>query len=291
MSLAAFFFVAEWGGVGAISQRVEADSEIDPIVKALHVLQAVPSGKNLVNQALRNWHASQIRDLKEEFKLASVSRTDAVLIRHYNPLTGEERRERKVLIYLRENQPFFDLVLDMAHELVHATSRPSFDPYDPKLTAGIYVRSAIEGEGGEVDAVSTECQISMELRNANLGNSDRCAHYFSPLHQLDREKITRDFYRVGSWQTELGKRLGEERKLFPLMSKNAPRLYSSTGRSPYPVALLNEFDELTQIACENSYRRARQEKNRSPASLNSGDSRSPETHFLNKRCLLHAVIK
>ena len=192
-------------------------------------------------------------DLRFKFKWGAASKTDAVLTRHFNPRTGAESRERQVTIFLREGQAFDDLVLDIAHELVHATSRPGWDPYDPRLTPGKYIWAAIEGEGGEVQAVAMECRVGFEVHSrfgAASSAVERCKSYLSSKQAgLDEELIRRDFYRVGHWDYELDRKLGPERSLFPLLSRETPKLYSSTGNAPYPVALFREFEEITQIAC------------------------------------------
>jgi hypothetical protein len=241
------------------------------ITTALEILSHVPTGKELLKRAQIFWKLSRTEDLPKVFKWGRSSKTDAVLTRHFDPVTGTEIRERQVSIYLREDQKLEDLVLDIAHELVHATSRPAWDPYDPKLTAGKYIWAAIEGEGGEVDAVHAECRVGFELMDqfgSAAGSTERCEGYLSAQDDsLDREAIRRDFYRVGKWNGDISQSLGSERGLFPLMSAEVPALFSSTGNAPYPVALFREFEEITSIACENSRRRADAGGARSPASV------------------------
>jgi hypothetical protein len=249
---------------------------------ALEVLIRVPAGRALVERGLKFWKLEKPIDLLSVLRWGKASRTDAVLTRHLDPDSGKEVREREVIIYLRQGQRLEDLVLDIAHELVHATARPSWDPYDPKLTAGRYIHATIEGEGGEIEAVVAECRVGLELSHRFGASARRCRSYRAigkPSEiRIEREKVREDFYRVGKWSAELGRRLGEEIELFPLLSPKAPRLYSSTGHAPYPVALLQEFDQLTQIACENTRKRAQavKEQGRKPA--------SSALEFLSSRC-------
>ena len=236
--------------------------------------------------------------LRERFRWGDASRTDAVLTRHYDSETGQETRERKVTIYLRRGQPMEEMMLDLAHELVHATSRPAWDPYDPKLTAAEYIRVAIEGAGGEVEAVQAECRVSLELFTTRVAGGarldaektksldSRCTRYGG---SLAMDVIRKDFYRVGRWNTELQSRLGEgARKLLPLLSSEKPSLYSSTGGAPYPVALLEEYRQMTTVACENSRRRAAtlaedgDSSLRSPASVS--EIEQSNRLFLTRRC-------
>ena len=85
--------------------------------------------------------------------------------------------------------------------------------------------------------------------------------------QVNREKVRKDFYRVGRWSRAVKKRLGIEAITFPLLSNEAPELYSATGGAPYPVALIREYDELNRVACENVRKRMRAQTSRAPASL------------------------
>jgi hypothetical protein len=231
------------------------DSERVTLEEVLQLLEKSSTGRAMLQKALRAWGLKERGDVLSRLKWGTASRTDAVLIRHYDSETGKEARERKVTIYLRQNQPRADLMLDLAHELVHATAKPSWDPYDPKLTAGAYIRAAIEGEGGEVDAVRVECEVSNEIfgEKSDSPSAARCRKYaFSnPV-----EMIRKDFYRVGSWKKKLQSNLGAEKKLFPLLSEEHPALYSSTGGTPYPVALYEEYRQMTAVACENTKRRA-----------------------------------
>lgn len=233
-------------------------SEASPgkIRDALQILMHVPSGIALVTRAQTLWSIQDPLELAQKFQWARVSKTDAVITRYFNTKTGEERRERSVTILLKRDQKLEDLVLDIAHELVHATTRAAWDPYDPELTASRYIRAAIEGEGGEVDAVLQECKIALELSKFTSSSMDRCLSYVQgESGELDREQILKDFYRVGSWSEGFMSQLGDEILNLPRLSTERPRLYSSTGRTPYPVALLAEYENLTKIACENSKKR------------------------------------
>src|SRR5947208_2743712 len=107
----------------------------DRLQDALEVLVHLPAGKALVQKALKRWNYVYPRELLNVLRWGPASKTDAVLTRHFNPATGEEERERQITIYVREKQPLKDIVLDIAHELVHATAPPGWDPYDPNLTA------------------------------------------------------------------------------------------------------------------------------------------------------------
>jgi hypothetical protein len=266
---------------GASSPDGEVQAE-PRLRDAITILMKTQAGRSLIERGLKAWHLEQPQDLVRVLRWGPASRTDAVLTRHLDPRSGREYREREVTIYLKKGQAMEDLVLDLAHELVHATTRPDWDPYDPSLTPGKYIHATIEGSGGEVDAVVYECQVGIELALKYGTSAKRCRSYLSSdskdatSARIDRKRVRRDFYRVGDWSGSLGQRLGKEKVLFPLLSSQAPKLYSSTGKAPYPVALLVEFEEITRVACENTARRVRAAQGRVPASSGS--------EFLAARC-------
>jgi hypothetical protein len=258
----------------------------------VQILAKSASGRKLLEQAMQFWNLKDFKEVVRFLRWDSASRTDAVLIRHFDPRTGTEDRERKVTVFLRSNQKLEEVVMDLAHELSHAVAKPVWDPYDPDLSAGDYLYSSIEGPGGEIDAVARECQVATELSGFGDFDLSRCERYLKPVAQsvaqaeqkILRELIRVDFYKVGRWYTKLKESLGVQIKRFPLLSSQNPRLYSSTGQSPYPYALLREYEELTQIACENSRNRLRSFSDRQPASVGNRDPSRSVRLFLESRC-------
>lgn len=253
---------------------------------AIALLDRVPTGKRILTRAETFWNETTREGLVKHLAYGPVSRTDAVLTRHYHPDTGEEIRERFVTVILRKDQAMMDVAMDLAHELTHATTPPTWDPYDPGLTAGKYMHAALEANGGEIDAVFTECEVAVDLKRDLDLRSTRCDRYIqlsgADNHlTVDRTKIQGDFYRVGHWEPYVRARLGKETEHFPLLSTKEPELYSATGSAPYPVALMREYDELNRVACENVRKRT---DGRSPASANvtGDDSNSPA--ILGNRC-------
>ena len=276
--------LSETGRLNPPSFLTETKFDSKNMREALESLWQIPEGEALLSKTLNLWKLNDLGEMSEKLKFDKVSRTDTVLTRHFDPRTKLETREREVTIYLKEDQPRLELILDLVHELVHATARPFFDPYDPSLTSSKYIWLAIEGEGGEVDAVMKECEFAVALSKKFNWSSTRCMTYFNKDGLLKsknafREKVTQDFYKVGKWYSDLTRhfslRSGDEKSLFPHLSSQQPRFFSSTGRSPYPVSLYREFEEITKTACQNSRNRAA--KSAVIASL-SGDP------FISKRC-------
>ncbi len=204
----------------------------------------------------RSQRASQLLRQAQHVKIewGSVSRTDKVLHRHFNIKTLEETNELEVLVTVRKDQSELAQALDLTHELVHALSVQHLDPYNPELTAADYMKTTIEGGGGEVEALIAECQALIEFRQQGFAVDHRCAPYI--LHQkVSRSKILSAYYRTGEWKERVQKRLGYFARHFQYLSSQKPLLYSSTGNTPYPYALLEEFDMLTAEACLNTHKR------------------------------------
>lgn len=252
---------------------------------AIALLDRIPAGKRILTRAENFWNEASREGLLRHLAYGPVSRTDAVLTRHYQPDTGAEVRERFVTVVLRKDQALIDVAMDLAHELTHATTPPTWDPYDPKLTAGKYMHAALEGTGGEIDAVVTECEVAVDLKRDLEMGSNRCDRYLvlagaENKLAVDRAKIQGDFYRVGHWEAYVRGRLGKETPQFPLLSTKEPELYSATGGAPYPVALMREYDELNRVACENVRKRG---DGRSPASV-AVDGKEAAPAALGERC-------
>lgn len=276
-----FLLILCLGVIGFEQDGIGEEPTQERLVHALKALQQNPRGAKIIHQVLSHWKLGDVSDLLKRVQWGEASRTDTILTRRFNPKTGAEEQDRQMMIYLRSNQSQLELTLDLAHELVHAGARPSFDPYDPSLTPGKYILSAIEGEGGEVDAVVAECEVSRELESSTSGVISRCRNYLNHL-SLSRDAVRRDFYRVGDWQNQIKQQLGKELQLFPLLSSESPKLYSSTGHSPYPIALFQEYLEITDLACQNS--RKRLESLSSPDVPHALNLRASIQKFLQKRC-------
>jgi hypothetical protein len=249
---------------------------------AIALLDRIPAGKKILTRAENFWNESSREGVLRHLAYGPVSRTDAVLTRHYHQESGEEVRERFVTVILRKDQDLKDVAMDLAHELTHATTPPTWDPYDPTLTPGKYMHAALEANGGEIEAVFTECEVAVDLKIELDMRSSRCDRYLvltgnTNKLTVDRTKIQADFYRVGSWETFVRARLGKEIDRFPLLSQKEPELYSATGSAPYPVALMREYEELNRVACENVRKRS---GGRAPASVRT----IPDSGSLGDRC-------
>ena len=274
------------GGVSAIlKEQVGSSVAFQQPVEArfkniYELLQKGPIAHRILQKVATLWGLKHPSLIVQNLKWGESSRTDTVLTRRFNPQTGVEERERQTTIFLRRDQSDGEIALDLIHELVHAGARPTFDPYDPELTVGKYIWNAIEGEGGEVDAVLAECQVAFELSLKAEASISRCQNYIeksglSHSTHLSRELVRKDFYRTGKWYSELKENLDSELSLFPLLSQESPQLYSSTGHAPYPAALMEEFHEITEVACVNS---------RSRLNSSQVDQQGIVRRFVQSRC-------
>lgn len=276
-------------GLSALPMKPSRASDDNPLTPALRLLSEAPRGRALLKRSLEFWKAKSLEELLESsLRPSEVSRTDSVLVRRFDPVKGVEVRDRQVTVFIREDQTPAAIALDLAHELIHATAAPSWDPYDPKLTAGGYVQVSIEGSGGEMEAVVSECEVGLENPKLATEARPRCEGYWSTHRAgVDTEKVKEDFYRVGQWISWVERQLGKERPKFTRLSAKPPRLYSSTGRAPYPVSLIQEYREITAIACENSKKRLAQAKTslpgRSPASAGASHSTDSQD-LIRNRC-------
>jgi len=255
---------------------------------ALALLISTQHGQQLVQKAIRYWGLKNKDELLHLISLGEVSKTDAVLTRQLDLTNGQEIKTRKLTIYLRKGQTLKELTLDLAHELTHATSATKWDPYDPTLTAEKYILLAIDAPGGEADALFSECLVELAIDESNQTTDSRCQKYQDrKTKQISRQKILEDFYKIGSWKHALDKKLAHSIRQLPLLSDEPPVLYSSTGNAPYPVALLEEFETMNKIACQNSKNRLK--SMRSPATNKIDALHDEALSFLSRRCALRQV--
>lgn len=252
-------------GVGrAVAGPTRSSQISSKLASLLGQLKRLDPGAKLIAEARQRLLLKDDVELLEKIQWASVSKTNRTLIREWDPQTGLELQKSVLTIGLKPQADEGALILDLAHELTHAIRGPAWEPYDPDLTASRYIVASIEGQGGEVDAVEQECLVAREWMLNHPGPAQvvpqlwadhaRCQRYELPgTALLSREKIQRDFYRVGSWKNT--QRLQIDESVREKLSDDAPQLISSTGQAPYPVALLEEYEAMNQQACENTARR------------------------------------
>ncbi|MBN20938.1 MAG: hypothetical protein CL678_06565 [Bdellovibrionaceae bacterium] len=269
--LTVFFFSLSFG-----ANATSAHSDQDRMKTVFEWLKKTPSGALQLKKAQKFWKVRE-NDISRYVQWGSVSKTDALISRSIHPETGKEIRERQVKVILKKNEALVEQILDLAHELTHAMAKPQWDPYDPTLTAEKYIGLGIEGDGGEVSAVYQECRVAFELEKLWGESFDRCDRYRGLAPQRMSQRIKNDFYKSGKWKNWLQKKISSN--FFKKISSQAPELISSTGDLPYPAALYEEFVEMNQAACKNTFNRIQHER-----TLASNSLFLKSQIFLKKRC-------
>lgn len=256
---------------GLITSAQAQDRDLERLERIKKILSLSRQGKSL----LRQWAGTQRRQnemIRVEFS-GTVSKTDALLTRVYDPVTKIERKERQITISLREDASDFDASLDFAHELTHALFEPVLDPYDPELTITKYLERILYRSGGEGHALTNECAIATNLsRILKRPLPERCRILTNLTEQAEEpsQAILELFSRTGTDSELVRKLMGDGEFEAMGFSDAKPYLYSAAGGSTYPLALAREYLELTRAACENV-------KNRSVLDLRT-------SLFYQKRC-------
>lgn len=241
------------------------------VLRSIQALGKIPVGRALLQKVEALWGPDQEKWLTRILP-GEISRTESVLTRHLDPVTQSETKVREVFVYLKLEQGLQDALMDLAHELTHATAKPTWDPYQADLTLGEYIWQNLEGDGGEIYAVYHECQAADEMQF----QTTRCERYQKLKGSNRLTQITKDFYKTGEWADGVTRTLGTDLKRFPFLNNDRPELYSATGGKPYPAALWEEFSVLTSRACENSKRRLQ--------SITSDEQLNRTKSFIVQRC-------
>lgn len=270
--------------------KLSANSEQNVRV-LVELLSESKTGKELLNRA-----KEKIREkgetLADILRAGKGSLTDTTLLRRFSasdPLNV--RFETRSKIYINEDLPVIDAVLDMAHELTHFTYRTPFNPYKNDFSLISFIESTVEGEGGEVHAYLTECQVLYELFPEKLRGRYHCAIVRDEVSgTFSREKGIREFYKIGKYYDEFAQSISLQLKERPLpsLSKDEPLFISSAYGKPYPVAAYEEYHSVLAKACENDRKRIGHLENtkssRSPASLYEDNSTQTYLQNFKDRC-------
>jgi len=192
-----------------------------------------------------------------------VSKTDITATRS-NDGNGEAFKFKTKITIAEDKEPVFQ-ALDLAHELMHAT-HPKSNPFDPNLDAATYVKHGIEGEGGEADAIAQECSVGKQLTESEVSNMKtetiqlvkaRCQFVWNTAQ--DKSRWKKSFYFLGQYYREFMKdvvslNLPEKSKSDWLdkIEAKSPMFSSAVAHKPYPLALLQEYVEITHKVCDRA---------------------------------------
>jgi len=241
--------------------------------KLMELLEKSPTGARLLKEAAYKASRSG-QSLKDVIKVGEGSLTDTTLVRKFSPHSPENVvYETRSVVYINRHLNWDDALLDLAHELTHFVFREGFNPYSDSFNPKDFIKSTIEGTGGEVQAFMTECRVLKELFSNNLQSRSHC----TKIHengQLSYSKAVDLFYHVGDYYESFGQQL-QKRSIageFSQLASKKINFISSAYGVPYPVAALMEYDLVINKVCENDKKRLaymQQGPKRGPASVSN----------------------
>lgn len=263
---------------GSSIQRTWMDytsSEEINLQKLLDLLSRSETGNKLIKEA--RFKAARIGNtLNDVIKVGESSLTDTTLVRKFSPHSPEHViYESRSVVYLNRTLAWDDALLDLAHELTHFVYRESFNPYGEDFNAKDFIKSTIEGQGGEVQAFITECRVLKELFSRDVQSRSHCQKISDDQGQVSFQKAVELFYHVGSYYEGFHKQLAQRSMASSFSDLKAEKInfISSAYGVPYPVAALMEYDLVVNKVCENDRKRLaymQQGPKRGPASEDSG---------------------
>ena len=243
----------------------------------IHLLEQSVTGKKIVELAKKR--ASELNStLVGSIEFGEGSITDTTLVRQFSisrPDVMNYKTQSKVII--NRNLMVVEALLDLAHELTHFIYRPPFNPYQKNFELKEFISATVEGQGGEVEAYLTECQVLRELFSRSIQSRFHCHNVIDPQSgQVSKLMGIKQFYRVGHYYNFFNRTLQEsgiEKNLFPHVSQDEGVFISSAYDLPYPIAAIREFNQVMSRACANDQKRMNiiaesLKNNREPAAQN-----------------------
>ena len=197
-------------------------------------------------------------------QLGPVSRTDITATRAR--VKGQEVLTYETRIILSgKKSPLFQ-ALDLTHELTHAL-HPKLNPFDASLSLTAYVQDGIESPGGEAQAIFAECEFARDVLKdkSKLRISDESARELRDRCEFvwqNKDKPrdwNQSFYELGEHYDAFQKKLAElplgdaEKKAWLIrVGPGGVHFASAVAHRPYPLALLEEYVDITRKICEKS---------------------------------------
>ncbi len=233
---------------------------------AIQLLEQTPTGKAALEQA--RLHQIPIH-------AGAISKTEITVTRSVDAASTTQDEKLKFVtqvVIARDKEPVFQ-ALDLAHELVHAVN-PKKNPFDPNLNAQDYIQYGIEGNGGEAQAIAQECKVGKELTSLKQETSNlikaRCEFVWNT--ENDTKKWQHSFYQLGQYYHAF---LGLMRNYktesnaawTDRVEAKSPVFSSAVAHKPYPLALLEEYVQITRVICEKALKTNMGRKIASVASL------------------------
>ncbi len=234
-------------------------SDEDNFKRLVEGLKRVSTGKLVIEKATQK-AAQQGQTLFDVVAIGDGSLTDTTLIRRFsasNP--AHVMYETRSKVYLNKHLRTLDAMLDFAHELTHYTYREPFNPYDARFHLKDFIKSTVEGRGGEVDAYMVECKVLRELLPGEGFSRSNCPKvYDQKMGVISKDLGIQEFYKVGHHFDGLKKDLEKfavNEKDIPQASGNEALFISSAWGLPYPVAAVKEYVNIMDRVCKNDQNR------------------------------------
>ncbi|MDC1174514.1 hypothetical protein OAT67_03935 [Bacteriovoracaceae bacterium] len=251
-----------------------ASTEEESLKEIIKFLSKSKTGKAILLKAKKK-AAKYGETLSDIIKVGNGSLTDTTLIRKFSPSRPDQVvMESKSTVYLNKNLTVMNATLDLAHELTHYTFRKAFNPYQVNFSLPDFVKSTVEGTGGEVDAYLVECKVLTELFPVKVHSQTNCSRVVDPeTGKLSRHLGRKEFYKMGNYFQEFQKKMsGHSHDHGPSLthaSNESALFISSAYGLPYPMAAVQEYESIMSKVCENDKKRLalmKERISRSPAS-------------------------
>lgn len=257
----------------------KSKSDEDNFKVLLNAISKSTTGKSIIDKATAK-AAERGLTLYDVLAIGDGSLTDTTLVRRFqaqDPTVVDYETRSKV--YINRHLKTLDAMLDLSHELTHFTFREAFNPYDHRFKLKDFIKSTVEGRGGEVDAYLVECKVLQELLPGEVGTRSNCTKvYDSKTGVISKEKGIQEFYKVGAHYTNLitdFSRFALDQNEIPKISKDEAIFISSAWGLPYPVAAVKEYENIMSKVCKNDSNRLTLLQNkidRTPASTDASGS-------------------
>ena len=255
--------------------------------KLFELLGRSRTGEKLIKEAQYKAARTGLT-LNDVVKVGESSLTDTTLVRKFSPHSPEHViYESRSVVHISRHLGWDDALLDLAHELTHFVYRGSFNPYSDSFNPKDFIKSTIEGEGGEVQAFMTECRVLKELFSNRVQSRSHCQKIENDAGELSFSRAVELFYHVGDYYPSFNKQL-EGRSIassFSDLKGEKINFISSAYGVPYPIAALMEYDLVLNKVCENDKKRLaymQQGPKRGPASVTVKNEKFQES--FSERC-------
>ena len=254
-------------------------SDEENFKRLLNAISKSQTGKAIIKKA-SDKAAQSGQTITDVLGVGDGSLTDTTLVRRFQSsdptIVAYETRSK---VYINKHLKTLDAMLDLSHELTHYTFREAFNPYDHRFKLKDFIKSTVEGKGGEVDAYLVECKVLQELLPGEVGTRSNCTKvYDKKSGTLSKERGVEEFYKVGAHYRDLIKDFNKfslEQNEIPKISNDDAIFISSAWGLPYPVAAVKEYENIMDRVCKNDQNRLSLIQNkldRTPASTDSNDS-------------------